>query len=180
VRDGEDRKRFFERVIEVVTLLGGTRPMLPKLALRNARKNVGDFAIYFLTLMLGVAMVYAFGSITAQKVMLDIMKQANTTSQAMGSYMTGLSVFVLFILGFLALYANDFLMKRRGREFGTYLCLDSRSGRSQPDWTSAGTWTSPRSTRSTSPKSRCAMSLPPRRRGRCPATCRSRSSTRVT
>ena len=97
--------------------------MLPKLALRNTRKNIGDFAVYFLTLMFGVAMVYAFGSIPAQKAMLRVMEQADTTSPAMSGIMTGLSVFVAFILGFLVLYANGFLMKRRGREFGTYLLL---------------------------------------------------------
>jgi putative ABC transport system permease protein len=91
--------------------------------MRNARKNVGDFAVYFLTLMFGVAMVYAFGSITEQKAMRVIMEQADTTSQDMNTFMNGLSVFVVFVLGFLVLYANDFLMKRRGREFGTYLLL---------------------------------------------------------
>ena len=103
--------------------------MLPKLAIRNTRKNVGDFAVYFLTLMFGVAMVYAFGSIPAQKAMLRVMEQADTTSQAMSGIMTGLSVFVAFILGFLVLYANSFLMKRRGREFGTYLLLGLPKGK---------------------------------------------------
>ena len=37
--------------------------------------------------------------------------------------MSGLSVFVSFVLAFLIIYANRFLMKRRNREFGIYLTL---------------------------------------------------------
>lgn len=37
--------------------------------------------------------------------------------------LSGVSVFVSFILGFLIIYASRFLMKRRNKEFGIYLTL---------------------------------------------------------
>ena len=39
--------------------------MLVRLALGNVRKSVSDFGVYFLTVMLGVAVFYAFNSMTA-------------------------------------------------------------------------------------------------------------------
>ena len=41
----------------------------------------------------------------------------------MNSTMAGVSVFVAIILGFLIIYASQFLMKRRNKEFGLYLLL---------------------------------------------------------
>ena len=41
--------------------------MLARLALGNVRKSLADFGIYFLTVMLGVAVFYAFNSMTAQQ-----------------------------------------------------------------------------------------------------------------
>lgn len=41
----------------------------------------------------------------------------------MNNMLSGVSVFVAFVLGFLIIYANRFLMKRRNKEFGIYLTL---------------------------------------------------------
>ena len=50
--------------MEVVAFLGGdVRTMLAKLALRNVRRSVRDYAVYFVTLLFGVAVFYAFNSV---------------------------------------------------------------------------------------------------------------------
>ena len=98
--------------------------MLLKLAARNIRRSVRDYAIYFVTLVFGVAVFYAFNSIGSQQVLFDIETTASEsifdTTQTM---LNGLSVFIAFVLGFLIVYANRFLIKRRKHEFGIYLTL---------------------------------------------------------
>ena len=41
--------------------------MLFKLSIKNMRKTIKDFAIYFLTLVLGVAIFYMFNSLDGQR-----------------------------------------------------------------------------------------------------------------
>ena len=43
-----------------------------KLSLKNLKKSVRDYAIYFLTLVLCVAIFYVFNAIEDQTVMLEI------------------------------------------------------------------------------------------------------------
>ena len=46
--------------------------MLFKLSLYNIRKSIKDYAIYFFTLILGIAIFYVFNAIDDQTVMLDV------------------------------------------------------------------------------------------------------------
>ena len=98
--------------------------MYLKLALRNIKRSVRDYAIYFITLLFGVAIYYAFNSIGSQQIMFDMESQA--TEQQFNMTVRLLEMFsgvIAFVLGFLILYANRFLIKRRKHEFGTYLVL---------------------------------------------------------
>ena len=97
--------------------------MLFKLSLKNMKKSIKDYAIYFFTLILGVAIFYVFNSLEKQTVMLDLTKSASSSITMITSVLSSISVFVSFILGFLILYANRFLMKRRNKEFGLYMIL---------------------------------------------------------
>ena len=103
--------------------------MTLKLAWRNIRASVRDYAIYFVTLLFGVAVFYAFNSLTSQQVMFDI--QSRSTANVfdlLGSMMGFFSVVVACVLAFLILYSNGFLIRRRKREFGTYLLLGMSPG----------------------------------------------------
>lgn len=82
-----------------------------------------DYAIYFFTLILGVAIFYIFNSIESQTVMMNVSKSTSKIIDLMNEMLSGVSVFVSFILGFLIIYASRFLMKRRNQEFGIYLTL---------------------------------------------------------
>ena len=46
--------------------------MLFKLSLKNIRKSIKDYSIYFFTLVFAVAMFYMFNSIDAQESMLEL------------------------------------------------------------------------------------------------------------
>ena len=95
--------------------------MLFKISLKNIRKSIKDYAIYFFTLALGVAIFYVFNSIDSQTVMLNVTKRTYEIIDLMTNLLSGVSVFVSFILGFLIIYASRFLMKRRNKEFGVYI-----------------------------------------------------------
>lgn len=97
--------------------------MLFKLSLKNIRKSIKDYAIYFFTLILGVAIFYVFNAIDSQTVMLKATKNMTQIIKLMTNMLSGVSVFVSVILGFLVIYASRFLIKRRNKEFGIYLTL---------------------------------------------------------
>ena len=97
--------------------------MLFKLAFRNIAKSIKDYAIYFATLVLGVAVFYVFNALDSQTVMLSITNDTREIIDIIVEVMSVVSVFVSFVLGFLIVYASSFLMKRRKKEFGVYLLL---------------------------------------------------------
>ena len=54
--------------------------MLMKLALRNVRRSMRDYAVYFVTLTLGVAVFYAFNAIEDSRVLFGPRKAPRTCS----------------------------------------------------------------------------------------------------
>ena len=103
--------------------------MLFKLSLKNIRKSFKDYAIYFFTLILGVAIFYVFNAIGSQTVLLNVTSSTREIIDLMVNMLSGVSVFVSVILGFLIIYASRFLMKRRNKEFGIYLTLGMSKGK---------------------------------------------------
>ena len=97
--------------------------MLFKLSIKNIKKSIKDYAIYFLTLVLGVAIFYVFNSIESQTVMMKVSSNTLEIINLMNQLLSSVSVFISFILGFLIIYASRFLIKRRNKEFGIYLTL---------------------------------------------------------
>lgn len=97
--------------------------MFAKLALRNVRRSVKDYSIYFLTLMFGVCVFYVFNSLRGQPVMQLLQLSQSYMVEGILIYMGVLSVFVAVVLAGLILYANNFMLKRRKKELATYLLL---------------------------------------------------------
>lgn len=97
--------------------------MIFKLACANVRRSYKDFAIYFFTLLVGVAVYYAFNSIEAQQAVLRLSEQSAKMLDMLGMLIDMVSVFITVILAFLVVYASRFLIRRRNKEFGLYLLL---------------------------------------------------------
>ncbi len=97
--------------------------MLFKLSLKNIKKSIKDYAIYFFTLILGISIFYVFNALDSQTAMMDVSKSTRELIKLMMNMLSAVSVFVSFILGFLIIYASRFLIKRRNKEFGIYLTL---------------------------------------------------------
>lgn len=102
--------------------------VLAKLAFANVRRSYKDFAIYFFTLMIGVAVFYAFNSITAQDAVLAFDKSQGNMIELLSYLINGVSVFICVILAFLVVYASRYLIKRRNKEFAIYLLLGMPKG----------------------------------------------------
>ena len=98
--------------------------MIAKLDFGNVRKSLRDFAVYFATVALGVAVFYAFNTIADQADFLS--GDVSGIVASIGGIMHGLTVFLALVLGFLMVYANNFLVRRRKRELGLYQMLGMR------------------------------------------------------
>lgn len=101
--------------------------MLCKLAWGNVRRAGRDYLVYLLTLTLGVAVFYAFNTISMQVDIAGIDEEG--LAQVMGSMLGDLTYFFAGVMAFLMVYANNFIMKRRKKEFGLYQVLGMGRGR---------------------------------------------------
>ena len=97
--------------------------LILKLSLKNMIKSIKDYAIYFLTLVLGVAIFYMFNSLDSQQAMLEVSHSTREIIKLMIGMLGFVSVFVSVVLGLLIVYANNFLISRRKKEFGIYMTL---------------------------------------------------------
>lgn len=97
--------------------------MLFKISLKNISKSIKDYAIYFFTLVLGVAIFYVFNAIDSQTAMMNLNNNKVEIITLMNTILSEISVFVSVILACLIIYASRFLMKRRNKEFAIYLTL---------------------------------------------------------
>ena len=95
--------------------------MLCKLAWGNVRRAGRDYLVYLLTLTLGVTVFYAFNTISMQVDIAGIDEKG--LAQVMGSMLGYLTYFLAGVMAFLMVYANNFIMKRRKKEFGLYNIL---------------------------------------------------------
>ena len=95
--------------------------MYVKLAITNARKSIRDYLIYFITIILCVSLFYAFMSlssssyelITEESYNFDMLKIALEYS----TYV--ITALLVVLIG----YVNRYMMKRRQKEFSTYILL---------------------------------------------------------
>ena len=100
--------------------------MLCKLAWGNVARARRDYLIYLLTLTLGVTVFYAFNTISLQVDLAGV--DIEGLGEVLGELLGGLTVFLGAVMGFLMVYANNFIMKRRNKEFGLYQVLGMTRG----------------------------------------------------
>lgn len=100
-----------------------------KLAFKNVGKSIRDYAIYFLTLALGVCIFYVFNSMDSQALLAGLSMAQGGVLKMLVTAIDATSIFVSAILAFLIVYANKFLMRRRKKELGVYLILGMPKGK---------------------------------------------------
>ncbi len=93
--------------------------MFAKLALRNVRRQVGNYLIYFITVTFTVALMFAIHNV----IYSEDLSAFSHGFQDMKQGLIALSVLVSLVVSFVLGYATSFLLRLRKREFGTYLTL---------------------------------------------------------
>lgn len=90
-----------------------------KLALRNVKRQMRSYLIYFMTVAFTVAFLFAMNNI----IYGNELQEKAKSSENLASLLQGLTVFISFVVAFVLSYATSFMLKLRKREFGTYLTL---------------------------------------------------------
>lgn len=90
-----------------------------RLIFQNMRRSTKDYMIYISTMVMCIGILYAFLSIAFSN---NISRLAENM-MSMQEILIGLSIVVVFFFSFLINYAMKFIIKRRKKEFGTYILL---------------------------------------------------------
>ncbi len=99
--------------------------MLSKLALRNAKRSMRDYAVYLLTVTISFSLMYAFNMVVFSK---DI-KNLNRMMDSLPIMIAFISLIVIAVIEWLVHYMNCFMLEKRSRELGTYMLLGIRAER---------------------------------------------------
>ena len=93
--------------------------MFFKLAVRNVKRQFGNYLIYFMTVALTVALLFAInGVIYSEK-----MQFYTSADETIRDMMVWFVAMIGFVVAFVLSYATSFMLKLRKREFGIYLTL---------------------------------------------------------
>lgn len=103
--------------------------MTCKLIFKNIGKNIKDYFIYFLTLVIAISLFYAFNAVMTSGAINSLSTEAQTMSEALGNLIELFSRVLAVIMAFLVLYVNRFLLKRRKKELGLYMLLGMKKGK---------------------------------------------------
>lgn len=93
--------------------------MLGKLSIRNAKRQAKDYIIYFITVIISVALMFSFNSIATSQ---DI-SELSSSMQYFSKSITGISIIIIFVMAWLINYTMKFMLEKRSKEFGTYQIL---------------------------------------------------------
>ncbi|MCI8668839.1 MAG: ABC transporter permease [Lachnospiraceae bacterium] len=93
--------------------------MFARLAFRNVKRQIGNYMIYFLTVTLTVALMFAVNNL----IFSSELKRFSDMNQSLKDGLIVMSMFIALIVSFVLGYATSFMLKLRKREFGTYLTM---------------------------------------------------------
>ena len=93
--------------------------MFGKLAIRNVRRQIQNYLIYFVTIALSIALLFAVNNLSYSE-QIQSLSEMSTDIRSMFTMVTVLSCMVTALV---LSYATGFMLKLRRREFGMYLTL---------------------------------------------------------
>ena len=93
--------------------------MFAKLALRNVRRQIRSYLIYFVTVALSIALLFAVNNLSYS----DRIRSLAEISSDMRTMFTMVTVMSCLVTALVLSYATGFMLKLRRREFGMYLTL---------------------------------------------------------
>lgn len=93
--------------------------MFTRLALRNVRRQIRNYLIYFITVSITIALMFAVNNVIFSQQLLEYMAAGSPVRGAL----IAVTVFAALVSAFVLGYATAFLLRFRKREFGTYLTM---------------------------------------------------------
>lgn len=93
--------------------------MLGKLSFRNAKRQAKDYVIYFITIVIAVALLFSFNSIAVSSDIAELSSSMKDFSQVI----FGINLLIVFVMAWLVNYTMRFMLEKRSKEFGTYEIL---------------------------------------------------------
>lgn len=93
--------------------------MLGKLSFRNAKRQTKDYCIYFITVIISVALMFSFNSIATSNDISELSSYMEYFSKAIA----GISIIIIIVMAWLINYCMRFMLEKRSKEFGTYQIL---------------------------------------------------------
>ena len=93
--------------------------MFAKLALRNVWRQIGSYLIYFVTVALSIALMFAVNNLSYS----DRIRSLAEDSSDVRTMFTMVTVLCCLVTALVLSYATGFMLKLRKKEFGMYLTL---------------------------------------------------------
>ena len=93
--------------------------MLGKLSFRNAKRQAKDYCIYFITVIISVALMFSFNSIATSNDISELSFYMASFSKAI----SGISILIVLVMAWLINYCMRFMLEKEAKEFGTYQIL---------------------------------------------------------
>ena len=92
---------------------------LSKISMRNAKRHTADYTIYFVTVIMAAALLYAFNGL----IFSGEVRELSGHFDKLSLLIVLASVVVVCIFGWLVSYATNFMLTRRSRELGLYILI---------------------------------------------------------
>ena len=99
--------------------------MLYKLAFRNAKRSLSDYAVCLITVTLSFSLMFSFGLVASSDAISGLSEGMDTFQMILDF----INIIILFVICFLINYTTKFMFTKRSREFGMYLLLGIRRGK---------------------------------------------------
>ena len=97
--------------------------MPKKLSLQNAKKQVAEYMIYIITMVITVALLLSFNMIIFSEEIAAIINEKSI----LPLILITVSVLVVLVISALVKHITVFMVRKRSREFGLYMLSDIKS-----------------------------------------------------
>lgn len=95
--------------------------MYIKLSLNNAKKSIKDYLIYFITITMCVSLFYAFTSLSSSN--YKLITEDSYNFEFLKTVLKYSTYIITCILSLLVAYVSKYMIRRRQKEFATYILL---------------------------------------------------------
>lgn len=90
--------------------------MLGKLVLRNAKRQMGDYVLYFITVSCAVACMYAYNALIFSEQVRRLPRL-----EILPLMVIATSLLIILVLGWLVSYMTGYMLRKRSRELSIYM-----------------------------------------------------------